>query len=104
MELQVENQLEEETKHVNPDMELTIEDLHLLCDLFYLPFEHGNQGLQLLHEFQWLKTNSNLVAGIAEVDKAKPEVLVFSSYSFNPTLLHGVVSERLRIDFGAHSR
>jgi protein O-GlcNAcase/histone acetyltransferase len=32
-----------------------------LCDLFYLPFEHGGQGLQLLHEFNWLKSNAQLV-------------------------------------------
>jgi hypothetical protein len=40
---------------------LTHEDLALLCDLFYLPFEHGGQGLQLLHEFNWLKSNAHLV-------------------------------------------
>jgi len=40
---------------------LTHEDLALLCDLFYLPFEHGGQGLQLLHEFNWLKSNAYLV-------------------------------------------
>lgn len=70
----MENQLDDETKHMSPHSEMTIEDLHLLCDLFYLPFEHGNQGLHLLHEFQWLKTNSNLVAGISEADKSKPDV------------------------------
>lgn len=41
--------------------ELTFEDLSLLCDLFYLPFEHGGQGLQLLQEFNWLKSNANIV-------------------------------------------
>jgi hypothetical protein len=41
--------------------QLTHEDLALLCDLFYLPFEHGGQGLQLLHEFNWLKSNAQLV-------------------------------------------
>lgn len=70
----MENQLEEEAKTTLHDAELTVEDLQLLCDLFYLPFEHGNQGLQILHDFQWLKTNSNLVAGISEADKSKPEV------------------------------
>jgi len=46
----------------------------LLCDLFYLPFEHGSQGLQILLEFQWLKTNANLVAGVTPKDKLRPEV------------------------------
>ncbi|XP_068625569.1 protein O-GlcNAcase isoform X2 [Battus philenor] len=34
--------------------ELTTDDLMLLCDLFYLPFEHGSRGLRLLHDFNWL--------------------------------------------------
>ncbi|ODN00482.1 Protein O-GlcNAcase [Orchesella cincta] len=72
--MQVENQLDEDSKPVNTEQALTVEDLQLLCDLFYLPFEHGLQGLQLLHDFQWLKTNSNRVAGITEADKSKPEV------------------------------
>lgn len=42
---------------------ITYDDILLLCDLFYLPFEHGKQGLQLLNEFQWLKTNANLLSG-----------------------------------------
>ncbi|XP_035702266.1 protein O-GlcNAcase isoform X2 [Folsomia candida] len=53
--------------------ELTAEDLHLLCDLFYLPYEHGTQGLQIMHEFQWLKTNSNVIAGAIAKEKMKPE-------------------------------
>ncbi|XP_052752781.1 LOW QUALITY PROTEIN: uncharacterized protein LOC113514282 [Galleria mellonella] len=33
---------------------LCAEDLVLLCDAFYLPFEHGSRGLRLLHDFHWL--------------------------------------------------
>lgn len=44
------------------DRDLQYEDLLLLCDLFYLPFEHGAQGLQILQEFNWLKSNAHLVA------------------------------------------
>ncbi|XP_074095646.1 O-GlcNAcase isoform X1 [Cotesia typhae] len=43
------------------DKMLTIEDLGLLCDLFYLPFEHGGQGIQVLQEFNWLKSNAHVV-------------------------------------------
>nr|CAG4651614.1 EOG090X01OH [Triops cancriformis] len=43
------------------DYALTVDDLLLLCDLFYLPFEHGPQGLQLLHEFNWLKRNVHCI-------------------------------------------
>ncbi|CAH0554576.1 unnamed protein product [Brassicogethes aeneus] len=55
--------------------QLTYEDLSLFCDLFYLPFEHGNQGLQLLQEFNWLKSNAHLViAANQKNDKSTPEV------------------------------
>lgn len=54
---------------------LTYEDLALLCDLFYLPFEHGAQGLQLLQEFQWLKSNAHIVISANQSnDKSNPEV------------------------------
>ncbi|XP_023245639.1 protein O-GlcNAcase isoform X3 [Copidosoma floridanum] len=43
------------------DKKLTYEDLALLCDLFYLPFEHGGHGIQLLQEFNWLKSNAYIV-------------------------------------------
>ncbi|PSN36772.1 Protein O-GlcNAcase [Blattella germanica] len=55
---------------------LTHEDLALLCDLFYLPFEHGGQGLQLLHEFNWLKSNAHLITHancIKKNDSPEPE-------------------------------
>ncbi|KAK9871747.1 hypothetical protein WA026_014201 [Henosepilachna vigintioctopunctata] len=52
-------------------IDLSTEDLSLLCDLFYLPFEHGGQGLQLLQEFNWLKSNANVV--VAENQKANRE-------------------------------
>ncbi|XP_026475031.1 LOW QUALITY PROTEIN: protein O-GlcNAcase-like [Ctenocephalides felis] len=60
--------------------EMTIDaeklDLVLLCDLFYLPFEHGSQGLQLLQEFHWLKTNAQLViiSNRSNETMSKPEV------------------------------
>lgn len=69
--------------------DLTYEDLALLCDLFYLPFEHGSQGLQLLQEFNWLKSNAHLViAANQKGDKANPEVrvlllLVFQIMNYN---------------------
>ncbi|XP_043268818.1 protein O-GlcNAcase isoform X2 [Venturia canescens] len=47
---------------------LTHEDLSLLCDLFYLPFEHGGQGIQLLQEFNWLKSNASVTIGKANDD------------------------------------
>nr|XP_033796207.1 protein O-GlcNAcase isoform X2 [Geotrypetes seraphini] len=41
---------------------VTIEDLHLLADLFYLPYEHGLKGAQMLKEFKWLRANSSVVS------------------------------------------
>lgn len=56
--------------------ELTLEDLQLLAELFYLPYEHGRYGITIMNEFNWLKINSHLV-----IDKrrcpdpeTKPEV------------------------------
>lgn len=43
---------------------LTVDDLMLLCDLFYLPFEHGSQALKLLQEFNWLKCNAPVLIGL----------------------------------------
>ncbi|XP_003426978.1 protein O-GlcNAcase isoform X2 [Nasonia vitripennis] len=51
------------------DKQLTTEDLSLLCDLFYLPFEHGGQGIQLLQEFNWLKSNAHIVMHKAKADE-----------------------------------
>ncbi|XP_054709720.1 protein O-GlcNAcase-like [Uloborus diversus] len=36
-------------------------DVVLLSDLFYLPFEHGKQGLKILQEFHWLKSHGYLL-------------------------------------------
>ncbi|GBP32443.1 Protein O-GlcNAcase [Eumeta japonica] len=40
---------------------VTADDLVLLCDLFYLPFEHGSRGLRMLHDFHWLVTHAATV-------------------------------------------
>ncbi|XP_042220168.1 protein O-GlcNAcase-like isoform X1 [Homarus americanus] len=54
--------------------ELTVDDLHLLADLFYLPFEHGRQGINIMNEFNWLKINSHLVIDYKKNGEARPEV------------------------------
>uniref|UniRef100_H2TWU2 Protein O-GlcNAcase n=1 Tax=Takifugu rubripes TaxID=31033 RepID=H2TWU2_TAKRU len=41
---------------------ITIEDLNLLAELFYLPYEHGNKAVQMLREFNWLRANSSVVS------------------------------------------
>lgn len=65
------------------DNDLTVDDLSLLCDLFYLPFEHGGQGLQLLQEFNWLKSNAHVVIEANQnKETAKPEVYKQCKLSF----------------------
>lgn len=55
--------------------ELTVDDLQLLTDLFYLPYEHGKQGINIMNEFNWLKINSHLVIDQKKDDvDSKPEV------------------------------
>ncbi|KAL1263171.1 hypothetical protein QQF64_005910, partial [Cirrhinus molitorella] len=41
---------------------LTLDDLTLLAELFYLPYEHGPKAVQMLKEFNWLRANSNYVS------------------------------------------
>jgi protein O-GlcNAcase / histone acetyltransferase len=63
---------------VGQDRDLTEDDLILLCELFYLPFEHGAQGAQLLQEFTWLKTNAPAYVkakNSADCEMNSPEVI-----------------------------
>lgn len=56
---------------------ITVEGLNLLCDLFYLPFEHGTKALVILNEFHWLKNNSTVLVGGLKKDCGgnKPETV-----------------------------
>ena len=48
----------EVTKVTKPPVKpLCVKDLLLLCQMFYLPADHGQFGLELLNEFYWLKRN-----------------------------------------------
>lgn len=57
----------------NENLKITFDDILLFCDLFYLPFEHGKQGVLLLNEFHWLKINANVLSKNKKNDKC-PEV------------------------------
>ncbi|XP_062376421.1 protein O-GlcNAcase [Sardina pilchardus] len=41
---------------------LTLDDLTLLAELFYLPYEHGPKAAHMLKEFNWLRANSSIVS------------------------------------------
>lgn len=49
---------------------LTLDDLSLLSDLFYLPYEHGPTARTMLQELDWLKNHS--VAAPADADQVPP--------------------------------
>ncbi|KAF9408308.1 hypothetical protein HW555_011977 [Spodoptera exigua] len=53
----VDEPVDNEDPSIDPNA-LVADDLLLLCDLFYLPFEHGSRGLRLLHDFNWLTTHA----------------------------------------------
>lgn len=40
---------------------INFENLSLLIDLFYLPFEHGSHGYTLLNDIKWLRDNSDIL-------------------------------------------
>ncbi|XP_030626338.1 protein O-GlcNAcase isoform X2 [Chanos chanos] len=67
--MQTDEQLNKETYIPGPNEKplytaeaLTLEDLTLLAELFYLPYEHGPKAVQMLKEFNWLRANSSVVS------------------------------------------
>lgn len=46
---------------IDDSRQLVLDDLALLVDLFYLPFEHGLQGVAFLQDFHWLRANGHVV-------------------------------------------
>ncbi|KAL6101820.1 oga [Pungitius sinensis] len=67
--MQTDDQLKQDLGVPAPDEKplfkaepLTLEDLTLLAELFYLPYEHGPKAMQMLKEFDWLRANSSVVS------------------------------------------
>lgn len=60
-EMQTESSSEECEEDTKVER-INLEDVSLLVDLFYLPFEYGAQGVSFLYEFYWLRTNSYLIS------------------------------------------
>uniref|UniRef100_A0A8C5AT23 Protein O-GlcNAcase n=1 Tax=Gadus morhua TaxID=8049 RepID=A0A8C5AT23_GADMO len=54
---------------------LSLEDLSLLAELFYLPYEHGPKAVQMLKEFNWLRANSSTVSINCEGTEPEKECL-----------------------------
>ena len=59
---------------------LTLDDLKLLSDLFYLPYEYGPTARTMLQELDWLRKHS--WAAAAETDKVLLRVLDFFFFFF----------------------
>ncbi|XP_038065736.1 protein O-GlcNAcase-like isoform X2 [Patiria miniata] len=47
------------TKKLAATEKITVEDVLLLVELFYLPYEHGSRAVKMLEEIHWLKTNAH---------------------------------------------
>lgn len=65
---------------VEPEVRMedfTCDDIQMIVDFFFLPFEHGIKSSQLLDDLHWLKSNSHLVM---EKKEQTPEVIVFVFY------------------------
>ena len=50
---------------------MTMDDLCLLCDMFYLPYQHGSRAVELLQELNWL-VNFNPDSYVEEGDTTLP--------------------------------
>ena len=53
---------------------LTTNDLLLICDLFYLPYEYGPRGVHLLKTAHWLISNVDRLSGSQGMADHKPPV------------------------------
>lgn len=62
--------------------QVTYEDLSLLADLFYMPFEHGMEGVQLLQDLYWLKCNAHVLSSTKSKEESLPEVSSIRYYTF----------------------
>lgn len=51
---------------------LCVEDLVMLADMFYLPFEYGPFGVQILEEVRWLKANAHVLHVEKKVQSPSP--------------------------------
>ena len=73
MEVEAKTEVKDDVnqnKHELP-FRLTVDDLLLLVDFFYLPHQHGKRALQILNEFRWLKANSINCDELSEVESAE---------------------------------
>lgn len=59
---------------------LAVDDVLLLCELHYLPYEHGERGRQLLEQFKWLQINAADYHQPIEKEKVIPHTMCFQCF------------------------
>ncbi len=57
---------------------ITMDDVAILVDFFYLPFEHGSNAIQMLTDFYWLKANCSSICD-AKGKSATPQQVAAAS-------------------------
>lgn len=64
----------------------------IFVDMFYLPFEHGRRGIQMLQEFSWLHENSYVMRRSSD-SGIDDQVIEFSFFSvFISTTPHDITA------------
>ncbi|XP_067658017.1 protein O-GlcNAcase-like isoform X2 [Haliotis asinina] len=53
---------------------LTYENVSLLVDLFYTPFEYGSKGCEMMQDLYWLRANAHVISSANGAKKIKDQV------------------------------
>ncbi|CAF5055775.1 unnamed protein product, partial [Rotaria sp. Silwood1] len=67
-----------ECDHNKNNICLTIDDIRLLVELFYLPYQHGPNIQQVFMDFYWLRFNYNQYKNVRKTEKRK--ISSYNSY------------------------
>lgn len=73
-----------EEKPLSTAEPLSLDDLKLLADLFYLPYEHGQTARTMLQELAWLKNHSAEEVGPPALSELLQQQLHASSFLLFP--------------------
>ncbi|KAM3726950.1 Protein O-GlcNAcase [Dirofilaria immitis] len=66
--------------HSDSETNITgVDQVAIFVDMFYLPFEHGRRGIQMLQEFSWLHENSYVMRRNSDSDIDDQKVQEFVS-------------------------
>jgi hypothetical protein len=68
-----------EQNEISEESRITHDQLAFLVDIFYLPFEYGEQALQLLEDFQFMHKNANIIRQRREMDA---DIIIEWNYRF----------------------